>query len=147
MYEKFTKCPNFTWYLPENARNLHDNCPKIFPEFFGAHVPTVSHLLHLKSLWSSFPYAIVQECLLRHSDLINWDDHDVFVASTMYHSNVFFFKFTTNTGSIASEDLFDSVSERVSFLRACTYWARRSQSYFHTGCPPVQLPSWLPKTR
>jgi len=64
MYEKLTKCPDFTWFLPEklskypnvmifarknnkipewilhelcpkNARILHNNCPKnIFPDFF-----------------------------------------------------------------------------------------------------------------
>ena len=35
MYEKSTKCQHFTWYLPDNARILHDNFPKnIFPIFF-----------------------------------------------------------------------------------------------------------------
>ena len=29
MYEKLTKCPNFTWYFPENGRILRDICPKI----------------------------------------------------------------------------------------------------------------------
>jgi len=33
---QITKFPNFTRYLPENARSLHDNCPKnIFDFFFG----------------------------------------------------------------------------------------------------------------
>jgi len=32
--EKLTKFPNFTRFLPENSRILHNNCPKnIFPEF------------------------------------------------------------------------------------------------------------------
>jgi len=50
MYEKITKCPNFTWFLPEklseypkfydicpkNAHIFHNNCPKnIFPNFRG----------------------------------------------------------------------------------------------------------------
>ena len=26
--EKFTKFPNFTRFLPQNARILHNNCPK-----------------------------------------------------------------------------------------------------------------------
>ena len=69
MYEKLTKCQNFTWFLPEklwkypnfmvfarkmnkfpefynifarkNARILHNNCPKnIYPDFFsGGDVP------------------------------------------------------------------------------------------------------------
>jgi len=36
--KKLTKFRNFTRYLPENSQILHDNCPKIFPEFWG-HVP------------------------------------------------------------------------------------------------------------
>ena len=71
MYEKLTKCPNFTWFiaeklikypnffiifgremnkipnmtwfLPENARILHNNCPKnIFPNFFAPPPPAPS---------------------------------------------------------------------------------------------------------
>jgi len=38
MHEKLTKCPNFTWYMPEkkfkNVRILHDFCQKIFSRFF-----------------------------------------------------------------------------------------------------------------
>ena len=34
--EKFTKFPNFTRFLPQNARILHNKCPKnIFPNFRG----------------------------------------------------------------------------------------------------------------
>ena len=42
------KWPNFTWYLPENARIFHDVCPKNnFPFFFwgGGHVPLLSSRL------------------------------------------------------------------------------------------------------
>ena len=37
MYEKLTKCPNFTWFLSENARILHNNCRKkiFFPISLG----------------------------------------------------------------------------------------------------------------
>jgi len=36
MYEKLTKCPNFTWYLPENTGIYHDICRKnISPEIWG----------------------------------------------------------------------------------------------------------------
>jgi len=32
---KLTKCQNFTWYLPEDVRILHDNCPRnILSRFF-----------------------------------------------------------------------------------------------------------------
>ena len=44
-YEKLTKCPNFTWYLPENVHVLHDDCPKSIPDFFslggGRNVPSL----------------------------------------------------------------------------------------------------------
>jgi len=36
---RLTKFPNFTWFLPENARILHNNCPKIFFQKFWAHAP------------------------------------------------------------------------------------------------------------
>jgi len=44
MYEKLTKCPHFTRFLPENTLILHNNCQKkiFFPYFFwlgGKHVP------------------------------------------------------------------------------------------------------------
>jgi len=52
MYEKLTKFPNFTRFLPENARILHNNWPKkIFPDFFfggGARaLPAPPRLLRL----------------------------------------------------------------------------------------------------
>ena len=79
MYEKLTKCPNFTWLLPEKlskypnfmifaqkinkilefytifARILHNNCPKnIFPEFWG-YVPPL-----LPSPTESYSYAYMR---------------------------------------------------------------------------------------
>jgi len=42
---KFNKIPEFDMILPENARILHNNCPKnIFPNFWG-HVPPCPRLL------------------------------------------------------------------------------------------------------
>jgi len=59
MYEKLAKCPNYTWYLPENARISHDICPqKIFSWFFGGSegwdkYPLSSDPLRLLRLWLS----------------------------------------------------------------------------------------------
>jgi len=48
--EKLTKLPNVTLFLPENARILHNNCPKnIFSRNLGGTcpLPSLSHLLRL----------------------------------------------------------------------------------------------------
>ena len=49
MYDKFLKCRNFTWYLPENAQIFHDICTKKnFPKLGGgARAPHASRLLCL----------------------------------------------------------------------------------------------------
>jgi len=41
--EKFTKFPNFAWFLPEKYPNLRNNCPKnIFSRILGGHVPPLA---------------------------------------------------------------------------------------------------------
>ena len=48
---KSTKFPNFTRFLPENARILHNNCPKnIFSRILGeggGHVPPCFHVSYV----------------------------------------------------------------------------------------------------
>jgi len=80
IYEKLTKEQYFSWYLPENVRILHDNCPKnIFP-ILGA----CPHLLRLcmPSLW-------------------NKDFHNRPTISTVKYRGTFF---DTDTRPIASAD-------------------------------------------
>jgi len=77
--EKMTKFPNFTWFLPENAGILHNNCPKnIFPESLGGTCPPspkpmyMMHgllqritILHYKQ--SSLPLSVtVEHRMLQH---------------------------------------------------------------------------------
>ena len=50
---KLTKYPNFTRFLPESSRILHNNCPKnIFPDdFVGGGVPSSAPPPGLLRLW------------------------------------------------------------------------------------------------
>jgi len=63
---KLTIFLNFTCYLPENARILHDNCPKkFFPDFF-AERPTPSTPVELFSWNHSRPRARGSGALARN---------------------------------------------------------------------------------
>ena len=43
MYEKLTKCRNFTCYLPEYAQILHDNCPPPKKNIFSRILRVMCH--------------------------------------------------------------------------------------------------------
>ena len=62
--KKLTKFPNFTRFLPENARTLHNNCQKnIFPEFLGARAPSPPPSpTHMGKILLLLPPQLIIEC-------------------------------------------------------------------------------------
>jgi len=71
MYEKLTKCQNFTWYLPENAQILHDKCPK---DIFGGGEGTCPH--YFAVFWDFYACGIQGTCTLalpmQHANITQW---------------------------------------------------------------------------